>query len=259
MPVAPDRPLRAATVAVLSDVHGNATALEAVLAELESVRPDLVVFGGDLTWGPEPSETLALVKAMDVPTAFVRGNAEGAVAECTERAGGGEVESLTPRERWMAERHDDAARAILAGFAEGVVVEVEGLGAVRVCHGSPRSDEEIVTPATPEARVREFMEGVPERVLVTAHTHLQFDREVAGIRSLNAGSVGMPYAEERGAYWALLGPDISPRRTDYDLNEAARRYRATDDPLAEEMVSLLFSPPSPEELIAHGESLVFSG
>ncbi len=261
MPEAPDRSLRATTVAVLSDVHGNATALAAVLGELERERPELVVFGGDLTWGPQPSETLALVRAMDVPTAFVRGNADRAVAECSERerAARGEGESLTPRERWMVERHDESARAFLKGFAESVVVEVEGLGAVRICHGSPRSDEEIVTRATPEARVREFMEGVPERVLVTAHTHLQFDREVAGIRSLNAGSVGMPYAEERGAYWALLGPDVSPRRTDYDLDEAARRYRATGDPLKEEMVSLLFSPPSPEELIAHGESVVFSG
>lgn len=257
MPCRKRRTARSARL--LSDVHGNATALESVLAELERERPELVVFGGDLTWGPEPAETLALVRAMDVPTAFVRGNAERAVAECTERAARGEGESLTPRERWMVERHDEPARAFLKRFAESVVVEVPGLGAVRICHGSPRSDEEIVTPATPEARVREFMEGVPERVLVTAHTHLQFDREVAGIRSLNAGSVGMPYAEERGAYWALLGPDVWLRRTDYDLGEAARRYRATGDPLKEEMVSLLFSPPSPEELIAHGESVVFSG
>jgi len=246
-------------VAVLSDVHGNATALEAVLAEVQRERPDLIVFGGDLTWGPEPAETLALVRALEIPTAFVRGNAERAVAECTERVARGDGESLRPREIWMVDRHDDAARAFLEGFADSVVVEVEGLGAVRVCHGSPRSDEEIVTPETPEARVREFMAGVPERVLVTAHTHLQFDREVAGIRSLNAGSVGMPYADERGAYWALLGADVSLRRTEYDLDEATRRYRATDDPLKEEMVELLLTPPSAAELIAHGESVVFSG
>jgi putative phosphoesterase len=259
VPDTSDRPLRAATVAVLSDVHGNATALEAVLAKLEQERPDVIVFGGDLTWGPEPGETLALVQALQIPTAFVRGNADRAVTECAELVARSEGESLRPRERWMVEKHDEAARAFLAGFAESVVVDVDGLGAVRVCHGSPRSDEEIVTPETPEARVREFMEGVSERVLVTAHTHLQFDRDVAGIRSLNAGSVGMAYAEEQGAYWALLGPDVSLRRTHYDLDEAARRYRATDDPLREEMVELLFSPPSPAELIAHGESVVFSG
>jgi hypothetical protein len=142
----------------------------------------------------------------------------------------------------MVARHGASARAFLAGFAEHVVVDVAGLGSVRLCHGSPRSDEELVTPATPEARVRAFMEGVPERVLVTAHTHLQFVRTIAGIRSLNAGSVGMPYAERTGAYWALLGPDVDLRCTDYDLDEAARRYRATDDPLREEMVSIALLP-----------------
>jgi hypothetical protein len=108
--------------------------------------------------------------------------------------------------------------------------------------------------------MRALMEGVDERVLVSAHTHLQFDREVAGIRSVNAGSVGMPYVDgPPGAYWALLGPDVELRRTDYDLDEAARRYRATDDPLAEEMVELLFTPPSPAAIVEHAESVEFSG
>ncbi len=80
-----------------------------------------------------------------------------------------------------------------------------GLGPVRFCHGSPRSDEELVTFATPETRIRALMEGVPERVLVSAYTHIQFDREVAGIRSVNPGSVGMPYegclARPTGRCW----------------------------------------------------------
>ena len=65
-----------------------------------------------------------------------------------------------------------------ARFEENVVVEVDGLGPVRFCHGSPRSDEECVTPETPEERVREFSAGVDERVIVSAHVHIQFDREV---------------------------------------------------------------------------------
>jgi predicted phosphodiesterase len=240
---------------VLSDVHGNAVALAAVLEELETVAPDLVVFGGDLTWGPLPQETLALVGDMRTPALFVRGNAERALAEL---AGG--RESTTPRERWMLEVHTGDQLAFLAGFAETVSVDVEGLGPVRFCHGSPRSDEELITFATPEPRMRALMRGVHERVLVSAHTHLQFDREVGGVRSINAGSVGMPYVDgPPGAYWALLGPDVELRRTDYDLDEASRRYRATDDPLAEEMVELLFTPPSAGAIVEHAESLEFSG
>ena len=69
-----------ARVAVLSDVHGNAVALEAVLDEVADVAPDLVVFGGDLTWGPLPEETRALVQPLEQSAIFVRGNAERLIA-----------------------------------------------------------------------------------------------------------------------------------------------------------------------------------
>jgi predicted phosphodiesterase len=238
-------------VAVLSDVHGNATALEAVLTELEPLRPDLVVFGGDLTWGPQPGETLALVDRLPFPALFVRGNAERALLE--------PAADPTERERWLLERHSGEVLAFLSSFVEGVSIDVDGLGAVYVCHGSPRSDEELVTPETPADRVRDLTAEISERVLVTAHTHLQFDRRVAGVRSINAGSVGMPYEDEPGAYWALLGPDVELRRTDYSLERAAERYRASGDPLAEQMVQLLVSPPSRGEVIEHAEELLFSG
>ena len=249
-----------ARVAVLSDVHGNAAALEAVLSELRAgTEPGLIVFGGDLTWGPLPEETWALVAALR-STVFVRGNAERALFEAAERDDTGRDAELTERERWMVERHSPATRARLGDFVESAVVEVETLGPVRFCHGSPRSDEELVTFATPEPRMRALLDGVPEKVLVTAHTHLQFDRRVAGIRSINPGSVGMPYEGRSGAaYWALLGPDVELRQTEYDIEEAVRRYRATDDPRAELMVEILVHPPTREEVVEHAEAQEFAG
>ena len=239
-------------VAVISDVHGNAVALEAVLNEVRAeAPPDLVVFGGDLTWGPLPEQTLALVKDLDIPALFVRGNAERALLE--------PADDPTPRELWLLERHSEEAREFLSTFVERVSVDVDGLGPVCFCHGSPRSDEELVTPETPETRIRAMTSGIAERTLVTAHTHLQFDRRVAGIRSINAGSVGMPYEGRHGAFWAVLGPDVELRRTDYSLDEAAARYRASGDPLAEQMVELLETPPTREEVIKHAESVRFSG
>jgi len=65
-------------VAALADVHGNAPALAAVLEEVEREAPDLLVFCGDLTWGSLPQETLALVRALEIPARFVRGNADRA-------------------------------------------------------------------------------------------------------------------------------------------------------------------------------------
>jgi len=237
-------------VAVLSDVHGNAVALQAVLEELSAENVDQIVFGGDLTWGPLPEETLALVSELSTPALFVRGNAERALLEPSD--------APTERERWLRRRHSAGDRAFIAEFAPTVTVEIEGLGPVLFCHGSPRSDEELVTPATALRRVRELAAGVSERVIVSAHSHLQFDREVEGVRLVNPGSVGMPYEGRPGAFWALLGPDVSLRRTDYALAEAVERYRASGDPLAEQMVELLERPPTRDEVIEDAEPREFA-
>lgn len=238
-------------MAVLSDVHGNAVALEAVLSDVSELAPDLVVFGGDLTWGSQPEETLALVHSLSPAALFVRGNAERALLEPSAEP--------TERERWIFEHHSQEAMTFLATFAERISVSIDGLGAVLFCHGSPRSDEECVTPKTPAKRIRAMTAGIAEQVLVTAHTHIQFDRRIAGVRSINAGSVGMPYEGRHGAYWAVLGPDVELRRTEYSIKRAAERYRASGDPLADPMVETLEAPPTREEVIEHAERVVFAG
>jgi predicted phosphodiesterase len=236
-------------VAALADVHGNAPALEAVLADVEHEQPDLIVFCGDLTWGPLPAETLSLVSALEAR--FVRGNAERALLASDEEE--------TERRRFLLDRHDAAAREFLSRFEDAVVVDVDGLGPTRFCHGSPRSDEELVTPDTPVERVRELLAGVDERTVVTAHTHVGYERVVDGVQLLNPGSVGLPYEGRAGAYWALLGPGIEHRRTEYDLAEAERRIRGGGGPFAELTLELLLAPPTRAEAIRHAEERAFSG
>jgi putative phosphoesterase len=235
-------------VAALADVHGNAPALAAVLEDVARERPDLVVFCGDLTWGSLPQETLALVRALEIPARFVRGNADRAVGTDLDGRGG-----------WMDSMHTSEDLSFLAGFEQTVTVDVDGLGRTCFCHGSPRSDEECVTERTPEARVREFAEGVDASTFVTAHTHLQYDRRAAGLRLVNPGSVGLPYGSEPGAYWALLGPDVDLRRTDYEVEAAIARMRATDDPRVETIAAMLLEPPSRDEVIEDAERRVFAG
>lgn len=69
----------------------------------------------------------------------------------------------------------------------------------------------------------------------------------------------MPYEGAPGAHRALPGPGIEHRRTAYDVDEAERRYRASGDPIADEMIDILRRPPTPAEVRAHAESLEFSG
>ena len=235
-------------VAALADVHGNAPALEAVLAEVANQRVDLIVFCGDLTWGPLPSETLALVRALDGPVRFVRGNADRSVGVLADGRG-----------PWMTTQHDPEQTAFVNGFEPHVVVDLDGLGPARFVHGSPRSDEECVTPETPAERVAEFMAGVPERVVVTAHVHVSYDRRVGDVRLVGPGSVGRPYEGEPGARWALLGPDVELRRTEYDYEATAALYRVSGIPDAEQEVEMLLHPPTRAEIIAHAESVVFAG
>ena len=234
-------------VAALADVHGNAPALEAALADVERAAVELIVFCGDLTWGPFPRETIELVRRLETPTRFVRGNADRAV-------GTGESE----RARWLAGRHTDEERRWVNGFDELVRADVDGLGPTLFCHGSPRSDQELVTPETPLERVGELLAGVEERVVVTAHVHVQYDRRVGDVRMVGPGSVGLPYEGSPGAYWAVLGPDVELRRTAYDVEAAVERIRATGDPARELTAELMLSPPSRDEAIAHAEQAVFS-
>ena len=242
-------------VAALADVHGNGPALAAVLGEVEWEAPDLVVFCGDLTWGSLPQETLALVRGLEIHARFVRGDAERALLELRN----GEIESPTDRERWMLAQHLEEDLALLGTFEPTVLVEIDGVAATCFSHGSPRSDEECVTERTPPERVREFMEGVDASVVVTAHVHVSYERTVDGARLVGPGSVGLPYEGRSGAYWALVGPGVELRRTEYDVQTAVSRMRDTDDPRADEITEMMLSPPSRDDAITDAEERVFAG
>ncbi|HWC32870.1 MAG TPA: metallophosphoesterase family protein, partial [Actinomycetota bacterium] len=217
-----------------------------VLAEVAAARVDLVVCGGDVVLGPMPKESLQAVRSLGERVAFVRGNADREVADAAPREAGGDV--WARRAHWCAERLEREEIAFLAGLPPTVTVTVEPLGDVVFCHGTPRSDEEIVTVVTPEARLCSLLADVRADVVVAGHTHTQLDRAAGAVRFVNAGSVGMPYEREPGAYWALLGPPVDLRRTPYDTEAAAERIGATGYPEADELArENVLSVPSPDE------------
>jgi predicted phosphodiesterase len=199
-------------VAALYDVHGMPWALEAVLAELDA---DTIVFGGDLVWGPYPRETLELIRSIDAD--IVRGN--------TDRA----------PDEWVSSRLNEDELAWLRQLPQSVSVDD-----VFYCHATPRSDEEIVTPETPDELLEEMLAGVGERLVVGGHTHMQQRRG----RYVNAGSVGMPYEGEVAAFWAVIGDDAEFRRTPFDVERAVAETRRSEWPPAASFVeeNLLQSP-----------------
>jgi diadenosine tetraphosphatase ApaH/serine/threonine PP2A family protein phosphatase len=157
---------------------------------------------------------------------------------------------------WTASRLSPEQLDFVRGWPDVVSLEVEGLGPVLFCHGSPRSDEEIVTAITPPKRLDPILDGILEEVVVGGHTHVQFDRRIGDRRLVNAGSVGLPYEGEAGiACWGLLGPDVELRRAHYDVQRAVEALEETGYPDGDGAVrGFLLEPSSAEEATAHFES-----
>ena len=232
-------------IAALYDIHGNLPALEAVLADVRAAEVARVVVGGDVLPGPMPRETLRLLFELDRPVAFIQGNGE---REVLGLLGGGDAETIPlpfrAMMRWVGAQLSGDDRSRLAGWPPTLRLDVPGIGAVLFCHATPRSDAEIFTRRTPEARLRPIFEPTGAALVVCGHTHMPFDRQVGRVRVVNAGSVGMPFGRP-GAAWLLLGPGIELRHTAYDLEAAAARIRATAYPQAEEFATgYLLDPPS---------------
>jgi predicted phosphodiesterase len=201
-------------------VHGNLPALEAVLEEVGDAQ---LVFGGDLAAGPLPAETLDRIMALDA--LVLRGNADRELLSDPLPSGG-------LIDEWVAAQLDYRHREYIAALPEQIELEVEGVGHVLFCHGSPRSDEEMILKTTPDEWLREMLAGVEADVVVCGHTHMQFDRRVDDRRVVNAGSVGLAYGAP-GAHWLELGPGVEHRRTPYDNESFADLVKALEWSIAE--------------------------
>jgi len=217
--------------AVLADIHGNVPALNAVLGEPDVAGADAVVLLGDIALGPMPAQTLELLAGLGDRAVWVHGNCE---REMVTAFDGGEVPGPFGA--------DAAASAALIGRAHRdrldglpltVTLDIDGLGPTLFCHASPRRDDEMLLVDSPPQRWAAALADVDAQVVVCGHTHMPFDRLVAGHRVINPSSVGMPYGHP-GAGWALLGPDVTLRRTQYDTEAAARVIGASRHPTAED-------------------------
>ena len=237
-------------IAAIYDIHGNLPALEAVLEELASLRPDSIVVGGDAVWGPMPRETLAKLHEVDLPMHFIRGNADRVLAELMS---GKDISAEVPEKTrkiagWVAQQLEPGDQELLFNWNRTVTMTANGLGEVMFCHATPQDDTTIFTRLTSEDRLRPLFD-VDAKLVVCGHTHMQTDRMVGEVRVVTAGSVGKHHGD-RGAYWVLIDGDVQFKCTLYDFEEAAGRVRATAYPEAKEFaVGSILQPQSEEETL----------
>jgi predicted phosphodiesterase len=233
-------------VAALYDVEGNLPALDAVLAEVEGTGVDVVVCGGDLVVGPSPAEVFDRLEELPA-VRYVRGNADRMVLHGAHEHG---TDWGTYRKRLGEQR-----LASVAAWPLTVELEIDGIGRALFCHATPAADDPIYTRVTPDEDLAALFDDVEADLVAVGHTHVQFDRQLAsGLRVVNAGSVGIPFERPAGAYWALLGPGVELRRTDYDVEGAVAAMRNADAQVDQEYFAELLEPPDGHETTARFEA-----
>jgi len=192
-------------LAVMSDVHSNLPALEAVLNNLQQYEIDGIIVAGDLVGGgPHAVETIRLLRSLGC--LMIRGNADSGLL----RYDAGEVPAnrYTCRQfallRWTHRHVDRGTLDFIKSLPEQRVVELAGTVAIRVVHGSPRNPSESIFPDRDPATLDLALAQTSEPVLVCGHTHIPWKVEREGKLALNPGSVCGPLNGQVGAQYALL-------------------------------------------------------
>lgn len=213
------------TVAVISDIHGNAVALEAVLNEPEVARADLIVVGGDHAAGPQPLEVLEQLRALEDRAVLLRGNAD---REMVSAISNSRIDDIPDVSLWAASQMTDSDVALLTSLPHPLKLTVPGFGSVLFCHGSPRHEDDVVLVDSRLERWEEVFAGLDPAVamVVGGHTHMPFMRLVDSRIVLNPGSVGMPYGRPGPSWLVLTDGSIKFGHTPMDAGDMARKLIA---------------------------------
>lgn len=235
-------------IAALYDIHGNLPALEAALEDVMRDGPDLIVVGGDVVPGPMAVRCLDRLADLRVPVHHIAGNGEVDVLAFRDgRVPGRVPEALHEGMRWNARQLGPEVVEVMRTWPKTFALQVPALGDVLFCHATPRDENEIFTRNTAEDALEPIFRQAGADVVICGHTHMRFERIVAGVRVVNAGSVGMPFGDT-GAFWARVGSaGVELRRTDYDLEAAQRRIGETDYP--DRHLLRIVDPPSEQAML----------
>jgi predicted phosphodiesterase len=243
-------------IAILSDIHGNAVAFDAVLADLRRETLDQFVCLGDaIQGGPQPAEVVARLRALGCPV--VMGNSDSWLLT------GGEIDAealSAERQRmhdavrgWTLAQLSPDDQAFIEAFEPTIELGLEAGRRLLCFHGSPASFHEVILPDIAYDDLMRLLGGHDADVLAGGHTHVQFMRRIGaeGRFHFNPGSVGFAYshhqAEEgfqadRWAEYALLISEgdrlaLEFRRVPFDVAALLAAYRSSGRPHADSAIA----------------------
>ena len=226
-------------LAILSDIHGNLPALEAVWADLQGNKPDLVYCLGDLVgYGAQPNDVIDFIRRQAVPT--IMGNYDEGVGFDMDDCGcvyRHPVEADLGQQSlvWTRQQTSAANKAFLRELPLQLRLEDQRPSLLLV-HGSPRKINEYLYEDRPQASFERIAKLAGSGILLFGHTHLPYVKQVSGTWFVNAGSVGKPKDGDWRAGYLLvdlgLRPSFSYHRVRYDVAAAAHAIRASQLPPA---------------------------
>ncbi|HYK95767.1 MAG TPA: metallophosphoesterase family protein [Candidatus Dormibacteraeota bacterium] len=203
-------------IAVISDIHGNLFALEAVRKALKKEKPDVVLVAGDLVMnGPEPAATINAIREMESDGAIVvQGNTDVAVADADYAAAFpwlleyGIPDSMRAAAEWAHDALEDEHLAWLRRLPAERRVRI-GDDLVLLTHASPGSQTQGFDQGLDPSTTTERMSRTDARVICCGHTHMPEVREFGWKVIVNAGSAGYVFDGDPTASWALVTIDGS--------------------------------------------------
>jgi putative phosphoesterase len=233
-------------IAVVSDVHGNVLALEAVRKALKKEKPDVVLVAGDLVMnGAEPGATVDAIREMERDGAIVvQGNTDVAVADADYAAAfpwmleSGVPDAMRAAAEWAHDALDDDQLAWLRRLPAERRVRI-GDDLVLVTHASPGSQTQGFDRGLDPSAVYERLSRTDARIICCGHTHVPEVREFGWKVVVNAGSAGYVFDGDPTASWALVTIGEAPAAksrvsvkaelTDVDDHDDADRDDDDDD------------------------------
>jgi predicted phosphodiesterase len=222
-------------IALVSDMHGNAVAFRAALGDLEDFEPDLIVSLGDVAQGgPQPGECVELLQELSCPCVY--GNSDHFLV--TLDFGSEEVtEQQLATAHWSREQLGDDGLDFLRRFEPTVEA-----GPLLCCHATPRSNEEVILPATSFEDVEDVVAGVSARAVATGHVHQQWLRRFGATLWFSVGSIGLVWEPREPLHevpflpvseYAVVDGDslaVEFRRIPFDAEELIAAARAKGFP-----------------------------